>query len=632
MKNIESLLSKIRQIKIAIYGDYCLDAYWSLDPRKSEISLETGLQAEAITSQTYSLGGTSNVVANLAALNPSEIKLFGVVGNDLFGKEMVSQLKDMKVDISGLITQENHFSTYVFAKRILEGEELPRHDFGIYNRRTAETDKAILDLLKKSIPDVDAVIINQKIHSSLENGLFINGLNDLIAEFPDKLFLVDSRHVSNGFRGVIIKTNEVEAARLCGLDVSRDDVFSLNDVTKFAREIYDYHKKPVVITRGSNGIIACDSDGICDISGLQFLKRTDTVGVGDAILSALTCALAVGATTDESIRFANFAGGVVVQKVFQTGTANPREIIDLAADSDYIYQPELAQDERRAAYYNNTEMELCYPESAIDCGTIKHAVFDHDGTISALRQGWEGVMEPVMIKAILGDHYASADETLYHKVVNRVQQFIDRSTGIQTIVQMEGLIDLVEEFGIVPKDKILDKFGYKEIYNDALMEMVNKRINKLKTAELDVSDYIIKGSLEFLKLLRAKNVMLYLASGTDKEDVVNEANSMGYADLFNGGIYGAIGDITKYSKKLVLNKIIKDNNLHGSELITVGDGPVEMRECRKVGGIAIGVASDEIRRYGLNTEKRKRLIRSGAHLIIPDFSQATQLFNFLHKS
>jgi phosphoglycolate phosphatase-like HAD superfamily hydrolase len=161
------------------------------------------------------------------------------------------------------------------------------------------------------------------------------------------------------------------------------------------------------------------------------------------------------------------------------------------------------------------------------------------------------------------------------------------------------------------------------------MEMVNRRIKKLENNELDVSDFAVKGAIKFLKILRERNVKLYLASGTDREDVIREATSMGYADLFDGGIYGAIGDIKKYSKKIVLNNIIKENDLHGSELVTTGDGPVELRECRKVGGIAVGIASDEIRRHGLNSEKRTRLIRAGAHLVIPDFSQTDRLIELL---
>ena len=55
-------------------------------------------------------------------------------------------------------------------------------------------------------------------------------------------------------------------------------------------------------------------------------------------------------------------------------------------------------------------------------------------------------MAPVMIKAVLGDKYETADETLYHKVKNRVNEYIDKSTGIQTILQMEALVEMVKEF------------------------------------------------------------------------------------------------------------------------------------------------------------------------------------------
>jgi hypothetical protein len=105
----------------------------------------------------------------------------------------------------------------------------------------------------------------------------------------------------------------------------------------------------------------------------------------------------------EAAEFANFAAAVTVQKLFQTGTASAAEIIEIGKDPDYIYQPELAADTRSARYFNGTEIELCC--ESIPSGRIKHAVFDHDGTISTLRQGWEEIMAPVMIKAILGDKY-----------------------------------------------------------------------------------------------------------------------------------------------------------------------------------------------------------------------------------
>jgi len=190
---------------------------------------------------------------------------------------------------------------------------------------------------------------------------------------------------------------------------------------------------------------------------------------------------------------------------------------------------------------------------------------------------------------------------------------------------------MVKEFGIVRADKILDKFGYKEIYNNALMELVSRRIEKFKRGELDINDYTIKGALDFLEALRQRGIKLYLASGTDRQDVIAESESLGYAELFDGGVYGSVGDIAKYSKKMVIEKIMVENNLQGPELAVFGDGPVELRECRKRDGIAVGIASDEIRRHGLSTEKRTRLVKAGAHVIVPDFSQHETLIKLLFE-
>ena len=139
----------------------------------------------------------------------------------------------------------------------------------------------------------------------------------------------------------------------------------------------------------------------------------------------------------------------------------------------------------------------------------------------------------------------------------------------------------------------------------------------------------MKGAVTFLQALRQRGIKLYLASGTDRQDVIAEAQALGYAQLFDGGIYGALGDVTKYSKKMVIEQIMTDNQLQGPELAVFGDGPVEIRETRKRDGLAIGIASDEVRRHGLNREKRTRLIKSGAHIICPDFSEQEALLGFL---
>jgi rfaE bifunctional protein kinase chain/domain len=626
---IREILARIKSVKVAVYGDFCIDAYWLLNPRGSEVSLETGLQARAVTRHYYSLGGASNVVANLAALEPASIQVIGVIGDDIFGRELMRQLNGLGVDTTFLVVQKENFDTVSFGKPYLEGKELPRMDFGFFNKRTEATDQVLLDGIKNALQTADAMIFNQQVPGSITNESFIDSANELFDTFNDRIVLLDSRHYGRKFRNIYRKTNDLEAARLNNVDVKLDDVLVLADVEKYAKALYRQFDKPVFLTRGPRGIVVVDSDGFHEIPGIQLLKKLDIVGAGDTVTSALVLCLGAGVRPAEAAEFANFAAAVTVQKLFQTGTASGDEILEVTKDVDYIYQPELASNLRHARYLDGSEIELCW--ESMPQARIKHAVFDHDGTVSTLRQGWEQVMAPMMIRAILGEKYETADENLCNQVRNRVLDYIDKSTGIQTIIQMEALVEMAKEFGLVPADEIRDRVGYKKIYNDALMEVVNKRIEKFRRDELDIRDYTIKGVLEFLEALRRRGVKLYLASGTDVEDVVAESKSLGYAGLFDGGIYGSVGDIARDSKKMVVEKIMTENNLRGPELAVFGDGPVEIRECRKRDGIAVGVATDEIRRHGLNPEKRARLVKAGAHVIIPDFSQQGRLLKLLFR-
>jgi rfaE bifunctional protein kinase chain/domain len=632
---IKEILAQIEQTRVAVYGDFCIDAYWILDPRGSEVSEETGLQARAVRRHYYSLGGASNVVANLAALKPRSIQVIGVIGDDIFGRELRRQFDALGVDTTHLVIQNESYDTVAFGKPYIDEVEEPRIDFGFFNRRSEATDAALLDGIRQALRTADALIVNQQVPGSITNEAFIEQANRLFGESAGKPILLDSRHFGDRFKHIIRKTNDREAARLNGVQVARDETPSIEDVRQYGQDLYGQFNKPVFLTRGSRGMLAVDGAGVHEVPGIQLLKKLDPVGAGDTVTSALALCLGAGVPPAEAAEFANFAAAVTVQKLFQTGTAGGEEILTVAKDPDFIYQPELAESPRKAKYVPGTEIEITEEWSGAPAtghgsrSSVRHAVFDNDGTISTLRQGWEAIMAPVMIQAILGDRYETADEGLYRKVHQRVLDYIDKSTGIQTIVQMEGLVGLVREFGIVPPEKVLDRFGYKRIYNEALMQMVGRRIAKLQRGQLDVTDFTVKGAVEFLAALRERGVTLYLASGTDHADVLAEAEALGHAQLFNGGIYGAVGDIDSCSKKMILDRILNEHGLQGPELAVFGDGPVELRESRKRGGLAVGVASDEVRRYGLNLDKRTRLIKAGAHVVVPDFSQPDELLRLL---
>lgn len=626
---LEKIISEIKSVKIAVLGDFCLDAYWFIDESKSEISIETGQMTRPIRQQRYSLGGAGNVTNNLTAMGVKDVRAYGVLGPDPFGTEMVKVMKQNGINPKNLLVQEKDWSTHVYTKPYVGDTEQSRIDFGNFNKLSKQTADKLINYLVAEIPEVDIIIINQQVLSGIHTEYFRKQITQVIQRFPEKIFIVDSRNYSASYEGAYRKMNDTEAAILGGFKKDTNDVVLYSEVKEAAMNLFEKYKKPLFITRGARGSVIVNENGTTDIDGLLIISKVDPVGAGDSYLAGAASALAAGYSLEIAAEIGSYVAGVTVQKLFQTGTASPEEILNIGTNPDFVYSPELAEDIRHAKYWNSTEIEIINEwKQPLN---IRHAIFDHDGTISTLREGWEHIMQPMMMKAILGKQFQDADEALYHKVYSRVVDFIDKTTGIQTLVQMKGLIDLVREFGLVPADQILDEFGYKEIYNNELLKMVREREAKLSHGELSLEDFTLKNAVLLLEKMYKAGVKLYLASGTDEEDVKNEARILGYDYLFEGGIYGAVGDVTKEAKKIVLDRILDTiGNSGNGQVAAFGDGPVEIRETRKRGGLTIGIASNELKRHSLNQSKRSRLIKAGADIIIPDFSQLTKLLQLMN--
>jgi phosphoglycolate phosphatase-like HAD superfamily hydrolase len=140
---------------------------------------------------------------------------------------------------------------------------------------------------------------------------------------------------------------------------------------------------------------------------------------------------------------------------------------------------------------------------------------------------------------------------------------------------------------------------------------------------------MVPGAEELLSALCQRGLTLYLASGTDLTYVRDELDVLGLQRYFGPRVYGALDDYRKFSKAMVIARIIADTGVQGSEILGFGDGFVEIEEVKKVGGLAVGVASNEVTRRGINDWKRQRLIRAGADLIIGDYRCREELLQLL---
>ncbi len=265
-----------------------------------------------------------------------------------------------------------------------------------------------------------------------------------------------------------------------------------------------------------------------------------------------------------------------------------------------------------------SSIEIINPN--IPRGNVRHALFDFDGTISLIREGWRNVMIPLMVELLLQTpHHESEAE-----IRQVVAEFVDHLTGKQTIYQMLQLCEEITKRSGEPADPLT----YKRMYLARLWSRIEHRVRALQAGTVTPDEMMVPGADAMLQAIRARGVTCYLASGTDEQYVLDEAVALGITPYF-AGIYGAQDDYKNFSKKLVIDRIIREHNLHDSEFAAFGDGFVEIEDTKAAGGIAIGVASNEDTRTGINAWKRARLLQAGADIIIPDFREHAALTTYL---
>jgi phosphoglycolate phosphatase len=269
----------------------------------------------------------------------------------------------------------------------------------------------------------------------------------------------------------------------------------------------------------------------------------------------------------------------------------------------------------------DTQIEIINP--AIERGKSKHVLFDFDGTLSLIREGWQDVMIPMCTEFILETGTDEPEEDIHLLV----KEYVTRLTGKQTIYQMIQLAEEIKKRGKEPKEPL----EYKHIYLDRLWERINYRVNGLKSGELNKEDFVVPGSYQLMDSLEARGMINYLASGTDLPYVEDECQTLDLTKYFGEHVYGALDDYKNFSKKMVIQKIFHDFQLSGPELLTFGDGYVEIEDSKALGGIAVGVASDEAGKVNVDEWKRNRLIEAGADIIIPHYKDCDVLMAFLFE-
>jgi phosphoglycolate phosphatase-like HAD superfamily hydrolase len=251
---------------------------------------------------------------------------------------------------------------------------------------------------------------------------------------------------------------------------------------------------------------------------------------------------------------------------------------------------------------------------------FRSALFDFDGTLSLIREGWQQIMIPYFCELLEACPQKGGD------IEGCVVDFVDRLTGKQTIFQCMQAAEEIKKRGGLPKEPMV----YKAEYLRRLHEKIKDRKAGLKDGAIAPEEMLVPGSVGLLEKLKKAGLSLYCASGTDNGAVWEEAKLLGLDKYFGENIYGALDEhATDCTKELVIRRILGENSITGEELVSFGDGYVEIELIANIGGYSVAVATDEKRKKGIDGWKRSRLTSAGASAVIPDFTEAGKIMDLV---
>ena len=279
---------------IVIMGDAMIDLYSIGESYR--LSPEAPVPVITQNREEFALGGAANVALNVYKLG-GEVSLLTVSG------EMYKKYDWLCPEI----IKDGRRST--IKERIMIGNhQVARRDYEDITPIGVETAKLLLNELKKKSPSVVVIsdynkgVVTDYLISEIMSYCSKEGCKSIIdPKDEDKLY----------YNSTIITPNRREAELMSQMKIVTDE-----DVSKAAKEIlYSYNSEYILITLAEKGMYLLGrQDG--DESFLPAIVHdvNSVIGAGDTVVATLAWGIEQGYSILESVKLANKAAGIVVQK------------------------------------------------------------------------------------------------------------------------------------------------------------------------------------------------------------------------------------------------------------------------------------------------------------------------------
>src|SRR3989338_4500588 len=293
MKNrLKDIMLGFEGKRVLVIGDLMLDK--STKGKVTRVSPEAPVPVLEIEEETYSAGGAGNAAVNVSTLG-GKAKLSGIIGNDEEGVILLNTIENHHVDCHSILKE---WSKTIKKERIICGQQLARLDWEAEEH--ANTEEKLLNSIQKHLNNIDAIIFCDYDKGTLTEKL----CQEIIKNFK-KIIVADAKPLHlNWFKGSSLVTlNNREAIEFFGRNAPIEEI---------AKGIHSLLKTPILITRGKDPSVLCDSE-ITQIP-VPTAHFVDKSGSGDTAAATLALSLASGSSLQEAATLANHASGIVISK------------------------------------------------------------------------------------------------------------------------------------------------------------------------------------------------------------------------------------------------------------------------------------------------------------------------------
>ncbi len=251
-------------------------------------------------------GKGANEAVAASRLN-AEVTLFGKIGDDIFSKDNLKNLKKEKLNTSFIEVEKGESGG---AAGISIGSNT--NSIIVVPGANGKVDIDYIERHKEEILSHDIFCLQLEIPLKTVDYLInmLSKAKKTIIFNPSPIIPLDKKLLK---KCTYIIVNEVEIKELPSF---RTEEQLLKD-----------SKGKLVLTKGGDGVYYYSKRKVCHIPSLYMQNIMDTTGAGDTFLAAFAVALSEGKNSEEAISFANTCAGLKITKIgAQTGMPQRKEV------------------------------------------------------------------------------------------------------------------------------------------------------------------------------------------------------------------------------------------------------------------------------------------------------------------